>query len=268
MTAVVVGTITALCGIAGVAAGLRRRLARQRPSRGEQLRRVAAAGRWLGPDVEAAGIGWERAQRQAATAAAVGATAGLAVALLVARGVAGTVLDAAAMAAAGAAGGAAVTVARVRRRADRRRRAAVRAVGSYLDLVVMCLAGGMGVESALHAAAGVPDDDLTTQLAARLDVARHDGRPPWAVLAELGAELGVGELTEVAGAVSLAGTEGARIRATLTAKAESVRRRQIAAMESEANAMTERLFVPGALLLVGFLVFLGYPALVRVLAGL
>jgi hypothetical protein len=31
--------------------------------------------------------------------------------------------------------------------------------------------------------------------------------------------------------------------------------------------MTERLFVPGALLLIGFLCFVGYPALTRILGG-
>jgi hypothetical protein len=31
--------------------------------------------------------------------------------------------------------------------------------------------------------------------------------------------------------------------------------------------MTERLFLPGALLLLGFLVFIGYPAVDRILSG-
>jgi hypothetical protein len=31
--------------------------------------------------------------------------------------------------------------------------------------------------------------------------------------------------------------------------------------------MTERLFVPGALLLLGFLLFIGYPAFHRILGG-
>ena len=37
--------------------------------------------------------------------------------------------------------------------------------------------------------------------------------------------------------------------------------------ESAANAMTERLFLPGALLLLGFLVFIGFPAVQRILGG-
>jgi tight adherence protein C len=46
-----------------------------------------------------------------------------------------------------------------------------------------------------------------------------------------------------------------------------LRRHEQADAESAANATTERLFLPGALLLLGFLVFIGYPAFQRVLGG-
>jgi tight adherence protein C len=46
-----------------------------------------------------------------------------------------------------------------------------------------------------------------------------------------------------------------------------LRRHEQADAESSANAMTERLFLPGALLLLGFLVFIGYPAFARILGG-
>jgi hypothetical protein len=77
----------------------------------------------------------------------------------------------------------------------------------------------------------------------------------------------VPELVELATTVQLAGTEGARIRQSLTARAASLRRHEQAEAESAANAMTERLFVPGALLLLGFLLFIGYPAFQRILGG-
>jgi tight adherence protein C len=148
------------------------------------------------------------------------------------------------------------------------RRAARRAVGSFLDLVVLCLAGGMGIESALHAAAGISAQDVTKQLAVALNVARDSGRPPWSAFDELGQRLGLGELVELAAALNLAGREGARIRATLTAKAAAMRRRELATEESEANKTTERLFLPGVFLLLGFLAFIGYPAVTRILTGL
>jgi Flp pilus assembly protein TadB len=150
----------------------------------------------------------------------------------------------------------------------RRRREARRVIGSFLDLVVLCLAGGMGVEGALHAAAQVGDNEVLGRLLEALILARDAGAPPWAALADLGAEIGVDELAELAAAVGLAGTQGARIRATLAAKAASIRRHELADAESEANAVTERLFLPGVLLLVGFLLFIGYPAVARIATGI
>lgn len=147
------------------------------------------------------------------------------------------------------------------------RAAAEQAVSVYADLVVLCLAGGMGIESAL-AAAAVAGDPLTTRIARTLDVAGGAGRSPWDALAELGEALGVSALVDLAVAVGLAGTEGSAVRATLAARAETLRRRRAAADEARANAVTERLFVPSVLLLIGFLLFIGYPAVARILTGL
>ena len=102
--------------------------------------------------------------------------------------------------------------------ARRRRRETRRVVGTFLDLVVLCLAGGMGIEGALHAAAQVGDDDVSARLLAALTLARDSGDSPWDALAGLGTELGVSELPELAAAVKLAGTQGARIRSTLWQK--------------------------------------------------
>ncbi|MHB8437988.1 MAG: type II secretion system F family protein [Acidimicrobiales bacterium] len=140
-------------------------------------------------------------------------------------------------------------------------------LASFVDLVVLGLAGGMGIESALYAAAGMAQDELSRRIVRALDVARHSGATPWSSLAQLGQEIGLDELVELASAVSLAGTEGARVRSTLAAKSTSIRRHQLAEVEAEANTLTERLFIPGAFLLVGFLLFIGYPAVARITAG-
>jgi hypothetical protein len=65
---------------------------------------------------------------------------------------------------------------------------------------------------------------------------------------------------DLAASVRLAGTEGARIRSSLSAKSASLRRRQTADAQSRANATTERLFLPSIVLMFGFVVFLIYPA--------
>jgi Flp pilus assembly protein TadB len=163
--------------------------------------------------------------------------------------------------------GAALPVVMLGARAKECRRAARGAVGSFVELVVLGLAGGMGIEGALFAAAQVGDNRLARRIESALTSARHAGEPPWDALARLGKQPGVDELDELAAALSLAGNEGARIRATLAAKAASIRRHDLADAEAEANTVTERLFLPGVLLLAGFLLFVGYPAYARIATG-
>jgi hypothetical protein len=154
----------------------------------------------------------------------------------------------------------------VRRGRERQHHARV-VLGSFVDLVVLSLAGGVGVEGALFAASQVSGDWMAKRLARSLLRARDGGFSPWVALGDLGSEIGVSELVELAATLQLAGTEGARIRQSLSARAVSLRRHEQAEAESMANAMTERLFLPGALLLVGFLVFIGYPAFDRIIGG-
>jgi hypothetical protein len=163
--------------------------------------------------------------------------------------------------------GAIAPVISLRAEARAARRAGRAVVASFLDLVVLCLAGGMGIEGALHASAAVAEDPLSVRLRQRLLLARDSGATPWQALGALGRELGLDELAELAAAVGLAGTEGARIRTTLSAKAASIRQRQLSEAETEANTITERLFLPGTFLLLGFLLFVGYPAVSRILGG-
>jgi tight adherence protein C len=153
------------------------------------------------------------------------------------------------------------------RRAKERRRHFRGVVASFVDLVVLGLAGGVGIEGALLAASQVSSDWASQRMGRVLLRARDSGESPWNALGRLGQELGVPELAELSATLQLAGTEGARIRHSLSARAVSLRRHEQAEAESSANAMTERLFLPGALLLVGFLLFVGYPAFSRILGG-
>jgi tight adherence protein C len=156
----------------------------------------------------------------------------------------------------------------VRTDAAARRRDLRHALGSYLDLTVIALAGGAGVEGALTDAASVGRGVAATGLRRALATARLRREPPWAALGRLGEELGLSELVELAASVELAGTEGAKVRASLAAKAMSLRAHQLAEAETQAQAATERMSLPVVLLFAGFLVFIGYPAMVRILGGL
>lgn len=155
------------------------------------------------------------------------------------------------------------------RRAARQRRADVRhALSAYIDLVVISLAGGAGVNTALNDSVNVGCGWAFTQLQRALTTARLTRASPWTALRQLGGELAVPELSELATSLSLAGAEGARVRRSLTAKARSLRTRQLAETETRAASNTERMSLPIVLLFLGFLIFIGYPAAQKVLTGL
>lgn len=140
------------------------------------------------------------------------------------------------------------------------------ALSAYLDLVNIILAGGGGIETALVAAAEAGDGWAFDELRRALHTAQRINQPLWTAFDDLGATLGVPELRELASSLGLAGSQGARIRASLAVKADTLRSRQIAQTEAAAEATTERMNVPTAVLLLGFLLFIVFPA-VTVISG-
>ena len=142
------------------------------------------------------------------------------------------------------------------------------AVSAFLDLAATMLAAGSGLEQALAEAARAGSGPGHTRLRAALAAAQTTRAPVWDALADLGETTGVAELTELAASASLAGTEGAKIRGTLAAKAAAVRNRLLSAAEAEAASATERMGLPTVILMTGFLIFTAYPAVASVLQGL
>jgi Flp pilus assembly protein TadB len=161
-----------------------------------------------------------------------------------------------------------VPVVELRARAARKRRSFRHALSSFLDVLSIALAGGKGLEGALNDAAGTGDGWAFRELRAALADARLLRQPPWAGLSRLGNELGLPELGELAASAALAGTEGARVKASVTAKAKALRVRVLADVETAAQSASERMSLPIVLLLLGFVLFLGYPAVTQVLRGL
>lgn len=156
----------------------------------------------------------------------------------------------------------------LRSAAEEQRRSFRHALGSFLDLVVIGLAGGAGVESAILDAASIGGGWAFARLREAFEVTAFTGETPWSALARLGAELDVPELGELAASVSLAGSEGARVRESLSAKAESLRDHALSQVEADAQSATERMALPVVLLFVGFLLLVGYPAIDAVLTGI
>lgn len=149
--------------------------------------------------------------------------------------------------------------------AEQRRKDFLHVLGSYLDLVAMNLAGGRGLPEALVASATVGDHWALVRIRQALLGARLEGLTPWEAMGRLGQEAEIEELRDLAGALTLAGDEGAKIRSSLTARAESLRRKELADAEGRAGERSQSMLIAQMLICASFLVFLAYPATYSIL---
>ncbi len=161
----------------------------------------------------------------------------------------------------GALGGFALTTAQLSTQATERRRDFRHVVGAFLDLVAMNLAGGRGVPEALSSASQLSDGWAMVRLRDTIEAARLQGVTPWAALGDLGDEMAVEELRDLAAALALVAEDGAQVRDSLSARAASMRQREMADTESRAAQRSQSMLVAQLLLCVGFLIFLIYPAI-------
>ena len=153
----------------------------------------------------------------------------------------------------------------LRSAASERRTAFSHALSSWCDVVVMTLASGRGVEQAMETAGRSGQGWAFAELRGALHGGYVRGEPPWVALERLGVDLGLTDLSELASTVALAGEEGAAVRTTVAAKARTIRERMSAESEMAAASVTERMSLPSVLLVLGFLIFLCYPALIAML---
>jgi len=150
----------------------------------------------------------------------------------------------------------------IRSMAARRRRDFLLALAAWCDMVAMGLAAGRGIEQAVTTAAGGGEGWAFGQLRGALSAGHVRGLTPWASLEALGEELGIGDLRELASTITMAGEDGAAIRTAVATKAHTIRERVTSETERAAERATAEMGMPTFAVAFGFLVFLGYPALV------
>jgi Flp pilus assembly protein TadB len=153
----------------------------------------------------------------------------------------------------------------VRSEADKRRRSARLALGAYLDVVAILLAGGHGPTSALADAAAAGQGWLFRRLDRAMRTAAASNTTPWDELTELAERLALTDLFEFASSLALAGTAGAAVRDTLLAKADTLRTKALADAEAQARHSSELLVLPAVAMLVAFMLLLGFPATYRIM---
>ncbi|MGI5165092.1 type II secretion system F family protein [Spirillospora sp. CA-253888] len=140
-------------------------------------------------------------------------------------------------------------------------------VGAFLDLVSMNLAGGRGVPEALMTASGVGEGWAMLRIREALANARITGQTPWQALGRLGEEIDIAELRDLAGALALVSDDGAQIRKSLAARAASMRSRELSELEGKAGERSQSMLVAQLFLCAAFLIFLAYPAVMRVMGA-
>jgi tight adherence protein C len=148
----------------------------------------------------------------------------------------------------------------LRQQVTRRRRDFRHAIGAFLDLVAMNLSGGRGVPEALLVASEIGEGWAFWRIRDALSNARITGQTPWQALGTLGDQVQVTELKDLSAALSLVAEDGAKVRESLTARAASLRRREIADLEGQAEERSQSMLVAQMLLAAAFLIFLMYPA--------
>ncbi|HEY6279787.1 MAG TPA: type II secretion system F family protein, partial [Streptosporangiaceae bacterium] len=154
----------------------------------------------------------------------------------------------------------------LKQQVDKRRRDFRHAIGAFLDLVAMNLAGGRGVPEALLAASEIGSGWAMWRIRDALTSARIMGQTPWQALGALGEEVRIDELRDLAAALSLVAEDGAKVRESLATRAASLRRRELAELQGQAGERSQSMLVAQMLLAGAFLIFLIYPA-VRVMLG-
>ncbi|WP_283138551.1 type II secretion system F family protein [Rhizohabitans arisaemae] len=155
----------------------------------------------------------------------------------------------------------------VRRDAAVKRRDFRHTVGAFLDLVSMNLAGGRGVPEALMMAGSVGDGWAVARIREALRNARIIGITPWQALGRLGDEINVDELRDLSAALGLVADDGAKVRASLSARSATMRRRELAEVEGKAGERSQSMLVAQLLLCAGFVIFLSFPAAMKMLGS-
>ena len=160
-----------------------------------------------------------------------------------------------------------VGVRELRAQATKRRAELRRAMSIYIDLVAMCMEAGRGHAEALPAAAQIGTGWTFTWIQDAIEGARYSGTTAWVELGVLGRRVGMIELVDLEAALSLAHDDGAKVKASLVARAGTLRAQRVADTEADADASTESMKLALLAMVAAFLAYEVYPAIARLFAG-
>ena len=152
----------------------------------------------------------------------------------------------------------------VRKEARKRRAEFTEQLSIFLDLVSLKMAGHAAAAAALPEAAQRGGGWPMMLIRDTLFRARLSGQNEWDALGQLGERIAVPDLRELGALIKLVADDGAQVRATLTARAASMRRARLAEEEGDAAERNQSMRLAHMLIAVGFMIFVGYPAFVNI----
>ncbi|GGR05068.1 type II secretion system F family protein [Streptomyces pilosus] len=153
----------------------------------------------------------------------------------------------------------------VRDQAKRAREEFAHALVAYLDLVALKRAADAGPTEALEKAAAVGRGWPFLYLQGALRRARLEKIPPYQALSELATEYDLPALDDVADIMRGSATDGAAVYKALRARTAALSAELLADQAAEANAASEKMTAPGALLAVLVMLLMAFPAVIRML---
>lgn len=148
---------------------------------------------------------------------------------------------------------------RVDARARTAREEFSRAVATYLEGLAMRRGQGANTSTAAASAADAADTWVFARIRNRIMISHHQGRQPWDALNDLGKELQVKELSDLALILKQAGENDTQIYEALRSHAELINGRILTDQHEKANAATERLSLFFPLVALVALAMLLYP---------
>lgn len=140
----------------------------------------------------------------------------------------------------------------------------IQVIAAFIDFVALSRLGGAGPTQSMKEASEVGEHPLFIQIKQLIERSRYRGTSPWNDLHELGKELDLKQLSELADIIKLSGEDGASIWKNLRAHAKSMRNSKLRDEQGKNNAKSEVLAMPLTLLAISFVALIIGPALLNI----
>lgn len=155
----------------------------------------------------------------------------------------------------------------LRHEAEQRRSEMREDMSVFLDQVTMCLEAGRAPQEALPAAVGIGVGWTFEVLRDAIETAQWSRTTAAVEFGALGRRLGASELVDLGAALELAWHDGAKMKATLAARAATLRAKRVSDVEAQANTATESMRYALLPMVVACVAYLLYPPIIGLFTG-